>query len=228
MHISHNERYISIDEVRDIRRDIKLTPFESERRFLLIKDVDRMRHEAQNSLLKTLEEPPPSLIIVLTTARPHLLFKTIISRVMPLQLSPPPLEDTVKYLSQKYDVDPDYTDALYNYFMGNLKKIEEFLTDKKNRDDDTGFEYINSGIDVELEEIEKVLNKRGKTDRNIILELLDDLLLRLRAMRDRLGFERFEGMAEEVITAKERISANVNINGTLTYLVESLKKASVK
>lgn len=63
-------------------------PFEGKRRVVIIDDAHTMNHQAQNALLKTLEEPPPSSILVLVTPRPAALLPTIRSRCQSLRLQP--------------------------------------------------------------------------------------------------------------------------------------------
>src|SRR5215471_502663 len=71
---------IKIDQVRDAIDRAAYRPFEGRRRVVIIDGADALVGEAQNALLKTLEEPPPSSIFVLLTARPDLLLPTVRSR----------------------------------------------------------------------------------------------------------------------------------------------------
>jgi len=71
---------IKIDQVRDAIDRAAYRPFEGRRRLVIIDGADALVGEAQNALLKTLEEPPPSSIFVLLTARPDLLLPTVRSR----------------------------------------------------------------------------------------------------------------------------------------------------
>jgi DNA polymerase-3 subunit delta' len=63
-------------------------PYEGRRRVVVIDDAQAMNHQAQNALLKTLEEPPPSAVLVLVTPAPGSLLPTIRSRCQPLRLQP--------------------------------------------------------------------------------------------------------------------------------------------
>src|SRR5262249_14637588 len=71
---------IKIDQVRDAIDRAAYRPFEGRRRLVLIDTADALVGEAQNALLKTLEEPPPSSVFVLVTSRPDLLLPTVRSR----------------------------------------------------------------------------------------------------------------------------------------------------
>lgn len=73
---------IKIDGVRDLVARIGFRPFEGRRRFVLLREADALEPQAQNALLKSLEEPPPGTSFVLTTAVPGLLLPTVRSRCM--------------------------------------------------------------------------------------------------------------------------------------------------
>ena len=76
---------IKIDVVRDVLGQTAFRPFEGKRRLVLIREADTLEPQAQNSLLKSLEEPPPGTIFILTTAVPGALLPTVRSRCMRLR-----------------------------------------------------------------------------------------------------------------------------------------------
>ena len=71
---------IKIDSVRDIIDRAAYRPFEGRRRVVIIDEADALVAAAQNALLKTLEEPPPSSVFMLITSRPDMLLPTVRSR----------------------------------------------------------------------------------------------------------------------------------------------------
>jgi len=79
---------IRVDAVRDAIRFLGMTPAEGGWRFVLVDQADEMRPEAANALLKTLEEPPPRAVLMLTTSAPDRLLPTIRSRCRRLELAP--------------------------------------------------------------------------------------------------------------------------------------------
>jgi DNA polymerase-3 subunit delta' len=79
---------IKIEQVRDIVDCAAYRPFEGRRRVMIVDDADALVVPAQNALLKTLEEPPPSSVFILVTSRPDVLLPTVRSRCHHLRFRP--------------------------------------------------------------------------------------------------------------------------------------------
>jgi DNA polymerase-3 subunit delta' len=75
---------IKIDPVRDVLSHTSFRPFEGRKRVVLIREADTLEPSSQNALLKSLEEPPPATMFILTTAVPGALLPTVRSRCMRL------------------------------------------------------------------------------------------------------------------------------------------------
>ena len=84
---------IKIDQVRDIVDRAAYRPFEGRRRVVIIDEADALVTSAQNALLKTLEEPPPSSVFILVTSRPDMLLPTVLSRCPQLRFRPLAADD---------------------------------------------------------------------------------------------------------------------------------------
>ena len=80
-------RQITIQQMRLLKERASLKPLKGAWRVFLIDDIDRANEQAANSLLKTLEEPPPHLILIMTARNPYDLLPTIRSRAVPFGLS---------------------------------------------------------------------------------------------------------------------------------------------
>ena len=89
---------IKIDQVREIIDRAAYRPFEGSRRAVIVDDADRLMPGAQNALLKTLEEPPPSSVFMLVTSRPDMLLDTVRSRCPRLRFRPLDAEDVAAVL----------------------------------------------------------------------------------------------------------------------------------
>jgi DNA polymerase-3 subunit delta' len=81
-------RQITIEQMRLLKERAQFKPLHGPRRVFLIDQIDRANEQAANSLLKTLEEPPDHLILVLTAENPYDLLPTIRSRAVPFHLGP--------------------------------------------------------------------------------------------------------------------------------------------
>jgi DNA polymerase-3 subunit gamma/tau len=84
---SHN----SVDDIRQLRENVILTPMSGERKVYLLDEVHMLTGAAQNALLKTLEEPPPHIIFVLATTESHKVSGTIVSRCQRFDLKRIPM-----------------------------------------------------------------------------------------------------------------------------------------
>jgi DNA polymerase-3 subunit delta' len=88
-------KFIVVDQVRDVvEHRLALKRYEGRRRFVLFDPADRMNPQAQNALLKTLEEPPPETTLVLVASSPDALLPTIRSRCLRVPFAPIP-EDLI-------------------------------------------------------------------------------------------------------------------------------------
>jgi DNA polymerase-3 subunit delta' len=79
---------IKLDQVREAIDRSAYRPFEGRRRLVIVDQADALNPEAQNALLKTLEEPPPASVFVLITNRPDVLLPTVRSRCQRLRFGP--------------------------------------------------------------------------------------------------------------------------------------------
>lgn len=79
---------IKIERIRQLQKDINLKPYEGRKKVFIINDAHNLTPEAENALLKVLEEPPPDSLIILVSAKPAMLFKTVISRCKIIKFYP--------------------------------------------------------------------------------------------------------------------------------------------
>ncbi len=97
---------IKVDQVREAIDRAAYRPFEGKRRVVIIDSADALLPEAQNALLKTLEEPPPASMFVLVTSRPDVLLPTVRSRCQQLRFGPLSEADVARALIERHDVSP--------------------------------------------------------------------------------------------------------------------------
>ena len=105
-------RQISIPQMRLLKERAQLKPLKGSWRVFLIDSIDRANEQAANSLLKTLEEPPEHLILILTARNPYDLLPTIRSRAVPLRLSRLNAQEMQTFLAARNLEHPERRTAL--------------------------------------------------------------------------------------------------------------------
>lgn len=143
---------IGVDEIRKIQGDINIRPLYSSRKVYIIVDAEKMTVQAQNCLLKTLEEPPGYTVIILTTSNYDALVSTIRSR-----------------------------SVRYNFRKNTYNEVKDFLQ-SKNNDNLENIEFITAysdgiiGTALELTDSDEFAEIREKTLK-IILRIKNSKLL---------------------------------------------------
>ncbi len=98
---------IKIDQIRDLVHNLSLSPYEAKQRFGLLIDFELANEHTQNSLLKTLEEPPGSVMLILTARSSASLLETITSRCEEIRLHTVAFSTTSQGLEQLYNIPAD-------------------------------------------------------------------------------------------------------------------------
>ncbi len=94
-----------VDDVKDILDSAYITPTELERKFYVLSRTETMNEQAQNKLLKILEEPPRSVVFLLLCENEKAMLPTVLSRVKRVEIKPLTDEQVLKYLQDKYGDD---------------------------------------------------------------------------------------------------------------------------
>ena len=145
-----------IDEIRDLREKVRLTPAEEKVKVYIIDEVHMLTGEAFNALLKTLEEPPSRVVFVLATTEPHKVPGTIISRCLRLDFRRIPQADIVEYLKgiardQGIDTDSQAITLIAKMARGGLRDalsiFEQCMAFNENK--------------ISQQDVEAVLGKAG-------------------------------------------------------------------
>lgn len=112
------KKEISIQQVRDIERELRFRSFGGKRKIAIIDPAGLMNVSAQNALLKTLEEPPENSLIILITPNAGGLLPTLRSRCLRLSFAPLPRAEVAAFLRAKHNVKPDTAESLAAISMG--------------------------------------------------------------------------------------------------------------
>jgi DNA polymerase-3 subunit delta' len=125
----NDDQALKIDDIRELQRELSLSPNEGPYRIALLCNFERATLSAANALLKTLEEPPPPVILILTAADPRALLPTIVSRCQVLTLRPLPTSTIVDALQTYWQADPTQADLLAQLAAGRLGWAVRALND---------------------------------------------------------------------------------------------------
>jgi DNA polymerase-3 subunit delta' len=124
------EQTLKISEVRELQRELSLSPHEGRWRVAVLSEFQRATVEAANALLKTLEEPPAQVALVLTATEADALLPTIVSRCQVVSLRPLPTPVVRDSLISLWDSQPTQADLLAHLSDGRLGWAVQALDDK--------------------------------------------------------------------------------------------------
>lgn len=240
---------ISVDDIRSqINGDVAIKPYSGPKKIYIMNEGEKMTVQAQNALLKTLEEPPEYAVILILTSNVNALLPTIVSRCVLLNMKPVKDEQVKEFLMESMEI-PDYkADICVAFARGNvgkarlLAKSEEF--DKVKEEAITLLKYIN---DMEISEIVAAIKKINeyKFDVNDYLDILsiwyrDVLLFKathdanhlifreeiqyIRRVADRSTYEGIEKIIDALEKTKQRLNANVNFDLAMELLLLTIKE----
>lgn len=126
--LSPEKGFIKKSEVEKLINSMATLPFESERKVFIIDDCDMMRLESQNALLKTLEEPPKYINIILVTSSSSKLLPTILSRCQIIKLYPLHISKIVELLIKDYGIDENRAKFIAGFTKGSVERSIELAS----------------------------------------------------------------------------------------------------
>lgn len=252
IHIRHEKpNLISVDDIREqINADIGIKPYACDKKVYIINEAEKMNQQAQNALLKTLEEPPEYAVIIILTTNLESLLPTIISRCVVLNMKP--VEDRlVKEFLMKYVEVPDYKAEICAAFArGNIGKAKILASSEEfDKIKTEAIALLKNIDDMETSEINKAIAqiREYKVEINDFLDILaiwyrDALMFKATAdannmiFRDEMKFikqtasrstyEGIEIILKALDKAKSRLSANVSFDLTMELLLLTIKENS--
>ena len=127
--VSDNQKEIGIEDIWELRRLASLSSNSGGHKFMVIDGADDMSEEAQNSILKILEEPPPKTIFILITDSSQGLLPTIVSRTVPMEFSFVADDDIISFLD-KSDVSAPKKEKILTIASGRPGIAVRAVSDK--------------------------------------------------------------------------------------------------
>ncbi len=120
---------LKIEEIRSVTSKIALKPYEARYRIAILRDFDHARPQAQDALLKTLEEPPPQALLILLAPSTESLLPTITSRSQVIHLRPLAAETIYHVLAQHYGLSHEQADLLARLSGGRMGWALQAMTE---------------------------------------------------------------------------------------------------
>ncbi len=203
---------IKIDQIREMQKEVQEKPIISNKKVYIINDADKMKREAQNALLKTLEEPPEFVTIILVGENENEFLATIKSRCMILHFNPISNSDMTKYLEENYNM--NVTSNMLDVFQGSIGKAIE-LKDKQE-------EYLAIEQAIENLEKEDLIDLIKKLDilytsKDEILDMLDYInIILLKKSKENV---KYTDCIKIVENTKRRIAQNANYDMSIDNML---------
>lgn len=240
---------ISVEDIRtQVNGDIMVRPYSSPYKIYIIDEAEKLSAQAQNALLKTIEEPPVYGVILLLTSNTGMLLPTIRSRCVLLNLKPVPDETVKTYLTEQMGVEKYRAEICTAFAQGNVGKakrlaqsesfsemlehalhlvkyiqemeVPELLADLKRIN-----EYkmeINDYLDILAVWYRDVLLFKATRDADSIV--FSDELIQIREKAKGSSYEGLECIIKSLEKAKIRLNANVNFDMALELLLLTMKE----
>ncbi len=167
---------ISIDQIRELRRVSVLKPMEGHR-VVVIAEADKMTVEAENSLLKLLEEPPPFMHLVLTSARPNALLPTIISRCQEIRfglISDQEIENT---LINEKQINSEQARLISKISQGSYRRAVELVEEDLAGRREAAVELVRGCLRDNLAKFALVEKTISTYDKRSVKEILSLMLI---------------------------------------------------
>lgn len=117
---SRGQPVIKIEQMRELQKELSLGTFEARYKIAILADFDAANANAANAFLKTLEEPPPNVVLLLTATETDALLPTINSRCRTFQLRPLTVPQVVEALQNQWQVRPELANQLAHLANGRL------------------------------------------------------------------------------------------------------------
>lgn len=201
---------IKIAQIRKLQTDIIIKPHK-EYKIYIINEAEKMTVEAQNALLKTLEEPPEYAIMILITSNKERLLDTIKSRCEIIKFLPIPLLDLKKYLIDK-GIEEQRAQLLSVFSRGSIEKSLE-LSESADfaimREDIQS--YIQTILDKKIIDILEIPANMDKYKKEII-SILD---IFVNYFRDMMMLK--ENVDKSMIINADKIVFIQNMSKKITY-----------
>ena len=234
IYVSHEKpNTISVDDIRtQLNNDIVIKPYSSKHKIYIVDEAEKMNQQAQNALLKTIEEPPAYAVILLLTTNAESFLPTILSRCVTLNLKAVPDEKIKKFLMAQGNVGKAIQLAASDDF--NELKASALQLIKRLHDIDLYemteavkqiSEYklqINDYFDLMMIWYRDVLYYKATKDVNGLI--FKDEVYDIKRQAEQSSYNGIEEILQALSKAQVRLNANVNFDLVIELLLLTIKE----
>lgn len=234
---------LSVDDIRDqLIKNSEIKQYKYKYKVFIVDNADTMTNQAQNALLKTLEEPPHYVVILLLAESIDSFLPTIISRCVNLKLNPLSAGEVKEYLVEKENADAEKADFYAEYSQGcigkavELMQSEDFAEKRKTvlecimeASDGGVIEAMNSAkkleaykgdntvLDIAEMFFRDVLVYNTTKDKSLVIQ--KDLMDDIKKLSRKLSAEKIIVRCEAVTEAQKQLKANANYTLTMEVML---------
>lgn len=187
-----------VDDVREIIDEVNKKPFEGDKKVIIIHQGNKLTIQAQNALLKTIEEPPTEVYIIILCESLELILDTIKSRCEIYKLTPLTKDELYKYIAIKgYDYSEEEKSSAIAFSEGIPGRIDRYFSDtelQELRDKivDLLLQLTNNEIEAILEKEEQLVSYRQNKEEviNVLSSFIRDILVNKEVYNENLIINR--------------------------------------
>ncbi len=219
--INETGETIKIEQIRELVEKVIEKPIVSNKKVYIINDCDKMTKEAQNCLLKTLEEPPEFVTMILITSNENMILNTIKSRCMKVKFKN--IENKIFYDYAINEIGyEDISENLLKTFGGSIRKAINLKENKeKYKDIDTLMNKMKTDDIISI-----FLTSKFMYDKEKIFEILDYLTVCLysKAKEDKRYLNCLKYVSESTLRLKSNGNFDMNVDSLLFNIWEELNE----
>jgi|SRR5574344_750822 DNA polymerase III subunit delta' len=187
-----------VDDVREIIDEVNKKPFEGDKKVIIIHQGNKLTIQAQNALLKTIEEPPTEVYIIILCESLELILDTIKSRCEIYKLTPLTKDELYKYIAIKgYDYSEEEKASAIAFSEGIPGRIDRYFSDtelQELRDKivDLLLQLTNNEIEAILEKEEQLVSYKQNKEEviNVLSSFIRDILVNKEVYNENLIINR--------------------------------------
>jgi|GEM_PF-2979780 DNA polymerase-3 subunit delta' len=221
-YLSNENDKILVQDTKDIEKWILYPPFESTRKIIVISKAETMNVEAQNKLLKILEEPPGYVFFFLISSVPSMLLPTVRSRCINIDFQPLPKEFLLEALEGRFN-QPEFMDLSIFLLNGSVNNIEFYYQDNLEEMVDFVFSILKKEP-TEMDLILKKMDEITKKDFNqsFFVNLLIGIFNYVLKLKHLDNYQKFSIFNRDLIEQTSSISL-IELISKMTNLSSNLK-----